>query len=65
LEEGFDALADEGLISRDKIAFDPRTNRRFDSPRVRYTNGFTKHNQTVERLAPASYEGQTLEATDD
>jgi len=55
LEDGFNAHATAGLISRTKLKKDPRTNQPFDTPRVKYWNHFNKLDQKVRRIAPERY----------
>jgi hypothetical protein len=49
LEDGFNALKREGLISRKRINRDPRTARLFETARVLYSNEFARLDAEVTR----------------
>jgi hypothetical protein len=61
LENGFNSLDDAGLITRRKIARDPRTGVKFETSRVEYRNQFQKLDQRVALVDPDAYE-QIIEA---
>jgi hypothetical protein len=52
LEDGFNALAAEGLITRTNIARDPLSNKKLDSVRVLYTNRFAQLDGNLTRSQP-------------
>jgi hypothetical protein len=52
LEDGFNALAAEGLIARTNIARDPLSNKKLDSVRVLYTNRFAQLDDNLTRSQP-------------
>ncbi len=52
LEDGFNALSDEGLITRRNINRDPLSNKKLDSVRVLYQNRFAQLDASVTRSQP-------------
>lgn len=55
LEDGFNALAQEGLITRQKIQRDPRNHEKFENDRVQYHNHFDTLDAQVRRVAPSRF----------
>lgn len=52
LEDGFNALARDALISREKIQRDPRNHEKFETPRVLYHNRFSTLDAQARRVKP-------------
>ena len=62
LEDGFNSLADAGLITRKRITRDPRTRENFNNPRVLYRNQFQKLDKQTSPVSPDVYASLVAEA---